>query len=188
MGDQPLMSRVHGGEASGFYRKASMNLYEIDSKYQEVLAQIEQYAEEHDGEITNEQAALLEAVSGERSAKIENCLKYFKNETAKAEMIDNEIEALKKRQKAHISHAKWMKDNLSAVVGAGTKLEYACGKISWRSSSSVEIIDSKVIPEPYLRIIPEQREPDKNLIKQTLKSGAGIPGVKLVESQNIQIK
>jgi hypothetical protein len=165
-----------------------MNLYEIDSKYQEVLSQIEQYAEEHDGEITDEQANLLEAVSGERNSKIENCLKYFKNETAKAEMIDKEIEALKKRQKAHTNHASWMKGNLAAVVGQGTKLEYSCGKISWRASSSVEIIDSKVIPESYLRIIPEQREPDKNFIKQTLKSGKEIPGVKLVESQNIQIK
>lgn len=165
-----------------------MNLYEINSEYQVILSKAEEYAEQHEGEILPDMATALELVSGQRMEKIENCLKYYKNEQAKAEMVNSELVALKMRSEQHERNAERIKLLLASIIGSGNKFEFGCGKIGWRASSSVEILNSEIIPDSYVRIVPEKREPDKNLIKQTLKSGAEIPGVKLVESQNIQIK
>jgi len=165
-----------------------MNIYEIDAKYQEVLSNIEAYSEDHEGIITDEMAVLLEKVSEDRNSKIENCIKYFKNEKAKADILEIEIQALERRMKSHRSHSDWMKKTLAQIVGPGNKPEYGCGKISWRSSKSVDITDSNDVPIEFSRIIPESKEPDKIEIKKALESGKTFSWAKLIESQNIQIK
>lgn len=165
-----------------------MNLYEINSKYHEVLAIAEAYAEDHEGEITPEMSDMLEAVSGERLEKIEACLKYYKNENAQADMIEEEAAIMKGRIEVHRSRAKWMKQYLSQIIGEGNKLELGCGSVSWRKSQTVEIIDAAAIPSRLMRIIPETREPDKILIKDAIKSGAFINGARMINKQNIQIK
>jgi predicted deacetylase len=123
-----------------------------------------------------------------RDVKIENTLRYFKNENATAEMLSREIEALQKRAKTHANNADWCKNYLAAIVKPREKLEFGIGKISWRESTSANILDAGKLPAEYQRVIPERREPDKIAIKEALKNGVDVPGAELVISQNIQLK
>lgn len=53
---------------------------------------------------------------------------------------------------------------------------------------SVNIASDVMIPEKYLRIIPEKREPDKTLIKTALNNEEDVPGCSLVQQRRIAIK
>jgi hypothetical protein len=67
-------------------------------------------------------------------------------------------------------------------------MEFGCGKISWRESTSTEVQDFSKLPTEFIRIIPETREPDKAAIKDALKAGKEVAGAVLVVKQNIQLK
>ena len=164
------------------------SLYDINQAWLSLLDEVREYASEHDGEISNELSIRLDAMEMTRDVKIENCLRYYKNENATAEMLDKEIEALHKRAKTHTNNAAWCKQYLAAIVNPKEKLEYAIGKISWRESTSANILDATKLPTEYQRVIPERREPDKIAIKEALKKGVEVPGAELIVSQNIQLK
>jgi hypothetical protein len=63
------------------------NLYELNSAYLSLLQEVRDYAEEHNGEISNELSIRLDAVELARDVKIENTLGYWKNENAIADTI-----------------------------------------------------------------------------------------------------
>jgi hypothetical protein len=163
-------------------------LYEIDSIYGQLLADCRASAEENNGEIAPDLAMRLDAVEMQRDIKIENTLKYQKNESAIAVMLMHEIDALESRLKSHENSANWAKQYLAAIVKPGEKLEYGSGRISWRKSTSVNVLDAGKIPAEFQRIIPERKEPDKIAIGDALKSGKAVEGAELVEKQSIQIK
>jgi hypothetical protein len=163
-------------------------LYEIDGMYQSYLAQAKEEAEQNEGVIPDDLAAKLDAMEMTRDVKIENSVKYYKNENAIADMLDAEIKALQARARSHRGHAEWLKTYLSAIIKPGEKPEYSCGKISWRKSERTIINDGAKIPVEYTRVIPEHREPELDKIKKALKDGEKIEGAAIEERQNLQIK
>jgi hypothetical protein len=137
-----------------------MNLYNIDDDYKNLLEHICNYAEENGGEVEPHLVEELAKVKLERDVKIENTIKYYKNELSAAEAIECEIEALTKRAKSHHSHAEWVKKYLKEIVGEGNKIEYPSGKISWRKSTAVEVLNADLLPEEFRRFIPAEEKPD----------------------------
>jgi hypothetical protein len=90
------------------------------------------------------------------------------------------------RRKRCEKTAEWCKETLAREL-AGEKFEDEKKrfKISWRKSERVEITDPDAVPRVYVQFEPTY---DKSLLKNLLKDGHKVDGVKLVESQNIQIK
>jgi hypothetical protein len=166
----------------------SIKLWEIDSVYQQLLDECREYAADHEGEISADLSMRLDAVEMTRDLKIENTLRYFKNENAVALMLENEIDALNKRYKTHENNAYFAKQYLAAIVKPGEKSEFGCGRISWRKSVSVNITDPAKLPQEYQRVIPARTEPDKIAIGEALKVGQKVEGAELVEKQSIQLK
>ena len=161
-----------------------MNLYEIDSAYQAAQDRAEAYAAEHNGEILPEFDVELTALEMERDKKIENTIKYYKNQLALADMIDAELDALKARAKAHRNNADRNKQYLGGIIEPGQKQEYGCGKISWRKSERVEVTDINALPESFIKV---EKSAMLTEIKAALKQGVILPA-RIVENQNIQIK
>lgn len=166
----------------------NVKLYELDQAYQHLLDECREYASEHDGEIEAGLSMRLEAVEMAREVKIENTLKYYKNENAVAVMLMHEIDALSKRLKTHENNADWTKGYLAAIVKPGEKIELGAGRISWRESVSTNILDFSKIPAKYKRIIPAREEPDKLMIKDDLKQGIPVDGAELLKEHHLQIK
>jgi hypothetical protein len=165
-----------------------MNLYFINSVYEQIIQQCREYAEEHEGEISSELSEQLDMVVLDKETKIENTIMYYKNESAIAAMIQAEIDSLSERMKRHKNNAEWTKKYLQSFVPEKQKLEYPTGKISWKESTSVDVVDISLIPDKYLRIIPEQKEADKNAIKAAIKTGEEVSGIQIITKQNMSIK
>ena len=162
-----------------------MNLYTINANLQRLLSDAQTYAEEHEGELPNDLAAQIESVELSKEEKLENCLRYAKNERALSEMVSAEIDALKKRTARHERNYEWMKSLIAANTTPGQKIEYASGVISWRKSTATEITDAQLIPTEFTFT---ETHIKKREIGDALKGGVEVPGAKLVQNINLQLK
>ena len=152
-------------------------LYEID---QSILA----LADPETGEITDFEK--LEKLQFERDAKIEGVALWHKNLIAEAEMIKKEKQALADRQQACERKAESLKRYLESAL-AGQKFTTPKVQCTFRSSTSVHIIDQKLLASEYLRIKTET-EPDKKAIAQAIKWGKEVEGAELVTGLSFSIK
>jgi hypothetical protein len=54
--------------------------------------------------------------------------------------------------------------------------------------ASVQIEAGAVIPDEYMRIVPQKKEPDKNLLKEAITNKKEIKGVSLIQNTKLVIK
>lgn len=127
----------------------------------------------------------LEALQLAFDEKVEGIACWIKNLLADAKAIKEEKDNLAARQRACENKAASLKEYLSSALG-GQKFKTPKVSISYRKSEAVEIENLQDVPEQYLKYA----EPtvDKTLAKQEMKAGSKIPGIKLVEKQNLQIR
>ena len=159
-------------------------LYDIDCAYQSAQDRADEYAAEHNGEMLPEHDMALTALEMTRDAKIEATIKYYKNQIALAEMVESELDALKNRAKTHRNAAERVKSFLAQILRAGEKPEFGAGKVSWRRSEAVEVLDANALPEKYIKIVSS---PMLTEIKAALKAGEELPA-RIIERNNLQIK
>jgi hypothetical protein len=159
-------------------------LYEIDQAYQAAQDRADEYAAEHGGEMLPEHDMALTALEMTRDMKIETTIKFYKNQIALADMVESELEALKNRAKAHRNAAERVKSFLAQILRAGEKPEFGAGKVSWRRSEAVEVLDANALPEKYIKIVSSPMLPE---IKAALKAGEELPA-RIIERNNIQIR
>jgi GTP:adenosylcobinamide-phosphate guanylyltransferase len=164
--------------------KMSESLYELSSKF---AYHFELYQDDEDNE------ALLEALGTcgeEYSEKLENCVKYFKNLTSKADMFLEESKRLKAIADKYDRKAESLKNYINDCVNDSdgtSKWNRGIHSINYRKSQTVEIDNLLDIPDVYLRT-KTIVEPDKIAIKEVLKQGGDITGARLETNFNIQIK
>jgi len=153
-----------------------VNLYEIDSAILDCV-------DAETGEIFDMDK--FEELSLTRDAKVENICLWIKNLKAEAEALKAEKDAFAARQKAAENKMESLKRYISLYL-EGTPFESAKVKVSFRKSESLEILEGAVIPDEYLRF--KEPEVNKADLKVAIKDGLQLPGVSIVENQNIQIK
>lgn len=148
-----------------------MNLYQIDIKIAEALARFE--SEE------------VEALKLLKDAKLSACWYALRNLDAETSAYDAEIERLRATRDSLKRRHEWLKGYVATSLGEGNTFADGVAKFGWRKSEAVEVSELEKTPEAYRRI---KWEPAKDVIKVDLKSGATVPGWKLVERQHLQIK
>lgn len=153
-----------------------MNLYEIDSAILDCM-------DLETGEIFD--VDRFEELNLERTVKIENICLWIKNLKAEIEALNAEKDAFAKRQKSAENKMESLKQYISGYL-EGTAYESAKVKVSFRKSEALDIMEGAIIPDEYLKF--KEPDVDKVELKKALKSGVKIPGVYIVENQNIQIK
>ena len=152
------------------------NLYEINQAIMDCV-------DEETGEIVDIEK--LNDLHMQFDDKVENIACFIKNLLSDAKAIKEEENNLASRRKSYENKAKSLKKYLSDTLN-GQKFKTAKVSISYRKSESVDIENMKDVPEEYIKIA----EPtvDKASAKQAIKSGIKIPGLRLAESKNIQIR
>ena len=153
-----------------------MNLYEINERILDCV-------DPETGEVVDIQ--MLEGLQMERDSKIENIALWIKNLLSDAEELDREKKKLAERQRTSENKAKSLKEYLSRFVN-GEKFKTPRVSISWRKSESVSVDDISSVPDRFLKY--SDPAPDKTAIKKAIKSGEDVPGARLIEGKNIQIK
>ena len=153
-----------------------MNLYEIDQAIMSLI-------DEETGEVKDYEA--FASLQMDKETKIENTALFLKNLLSDAEQLKAEKMRFAERQKQAETKAESLKTYLDMFL-AGEKFSSTKVTISYRKSSSVDVIDISKIPEKYLKFADPTA--DKTALNAALKNGEVIEGAKIVEKNNIQIK
>lgn len=117
----------------------------------------------------------------ERDAKIENVACWIKELKAEAEAIKAEKLALAERQKVAENKAESLKKWLTYAL-QGEKFKTAKCSVSFRKTESVEVTDeglSNLMKEHDELLTYKAPEPNKKAIKDALKNGLSVEGVRL---------
>lgn len=172
-GAQPIRQLDYSREER---RRQVANLYEINE-------QILGCVDGETGEIVD--IDRLQELQLTFDEKVEGIACWIKNLLSDAAAIKAEKDALEKRERAYKNKAESLKQYLYNALG-GAKFKSPKAAISYRRSESVDVIDPMALPEEFLKYA----EPtvDKTKVKAAIKEGLQLPGVCLVEKQNIQIR
>ena len=155
-----------------------MTIYEIEQEIMDCI-------DEETGEIID--IDRLNELEMARDTKISNVACWIKDLKAEAEAIKAEKQALEKRQKAAENKAESLKQWLQTVL-EGEKFKDARCSISYRKSERVDFADSfnfDTLPDSMKKVTVEPR---KTEIKEFLKAGGEIEGVRIEENTSMTIK
>lgn len=160
-----------------------MNLYEINEQIESILSRVDE-----NGELPESALDELEILAVDEQTKIENTALYIKHLVADAKAISEEELALAERRRTKEKKAEQLKVYLSGYLTAKDYKKYETPRtvLSFRKSTACEV-DEKALPDSEKYWV-WTKKPDTAGIKTLLKDGHEVPGAKLVEHQNIQIK
>lgn len=153
------------------------SLYEIDKSILECIDQ-------ETGELIDFER--FESLQMERNQKIENVALWVKNLQSDALAYKAEKEAFAEREKAATKKAEQLKEWLAKVL-EGQKFSTGKCAVSFRKSTKLEVLDELSIPDD-LMVKTVTVKPDAYAIKTLMKDGMVVPGCRLVENLNTQIK
>lgn len=162
-----------------------MKLYDIDAEIEALSEKINQYAEEHEGEIPENLDAELEAMKISREEKIGNIARLVKNCDSYAESITDEIVKLKVKLQSAEKKAESARNFLAFAVGEGNKFKDAVTSIYWSKHESIVCKRPESLPEQYREI---KYIADKKALKEAIKSGIVIDGVSIVTNNSLVVR
>lgn len=157
-----------------------MKLYEIDERIYNIL----ENATDEDGVISDEAMEELEALQMARDEKLEACGIAYKNLKAEEEALKQEKMALQARQSQKAKQAEKLSEYITFHL-KGAKFETPKVKFSWRKSDRTIIDNLEDVPAEFIKI---KREAMSAEIKKAIKAGTDVPGARVEEFQNLQIK
>lgn len=166
-------------------KNMNANLYELTTQFQNAMDALT--VDEETGEVIGFEA--VDALDAAFEDKAEAYAVAIKTLLAQAQAIHAERENLKEREDAAKRKAESMKNHLAlsmAAVGKD-KIETAKAALSFRKSTSVNILSDVEIPDDLCKVTID-RKPDKTAIKKALQAGEVVPGAELVENRNLQVK
>ena len=126
----------------------------------------------------------------ERDAKIENVACWIKELKAEAEAIKTEKQTLAERQRVAENKAESLKKWLAYAL-QGEKFKTAKCSVSFRKSEVVEITDeglNNLMKEHDELLTYKAPEPNKKAIKDALKDGLSVQGVRLECNTSVIIR
>ena len=156
-----------------------MRLIDLSKQYESLLYKLEQ---EEEFNLESELDASAEALE----EKLESCGWLFRNLEAESEAYAKEAKRLADKAKSRAGASERLKKYIGYCLH-GQACKTKNFNYSFRASEQVEVINLEILPEQFLRE-KITIEPNKELIKQTLKNGGDVPGAGLLKNFNLQIK
>ena len=164
-----------------------MNLYELNNNFNNLIEVLENTEDENIKELIKKS---MDQITLETNEKIENIIKYIKNLEAEAEALEKESKRLNDRKVRTLKKVENLKNYLKDFTNTLDSKKYHTGifNISIRKNAASLIIDNEfLVPEEYCKT-EVIRKVDKVAIKEKLKAGEVIEGVKLQQSESKIIK
>ena len=142
-------------------------LYELTEQYRVIENMLE------DEYITKDEIKTsLQAIEDEFGDKVSTLGKFVLELKSTTEAIKTEEDRLLKRRQAISSNIEWLKNYILVEMLSINILKVKRDVVTvsvQNSLPSVELLDFEQVPEDYVRIIPEVREPDKKVITEHFK-------------------
>ena len=127
----------------------------------------------------------LHGLQMERRQKIRNIACWIKNLLADARAYEEEEKSFAARKTAAKNKADSLKQYLSDCLH-GEKMQDKEFSIGWPKSQKIRIDEGAAVPPEYLISVPDKV--DKQGLKDALRQGVLLPGIALMEYNNIQIQ
>jgi len=159
------------------------SLYEIAGMYRQVL-EMEPESEDEFGAMMT----ALDEIQAELSEKADNIVRYMRNLNAEAEALKAEETALYKKRKAVENKAERLKAYLAAQMTLCGLKELKAGLFKLRfqpTTPAISIIDESAVPEKFHRV---KIEIDRLAIRDALKAGEEVPGIKIERGETLVIR
>ena len=155
-------------------------LYELTQEIEELM----------DAEVCDE--AALERVFGNIQLKAQNICQFVRVLESEAAMYQAEVDRLAAHAKARENRVKQIKEYLKMnMERLGTdKIPAGTFKIALQNNSqpALEADNENEAPNEYIDIIPEQRIPAKDRIKEALQAGKEVKGWWLKRGKHVRIR
>jgi hypothetical protein len=176
------------GEWDVSTKEKNLSLYELS---EEALA-LDDLAAMDDGEWLPELEELATGLIEKLVEKADAFGGYVRDLEAREEILDAEIKRLSDRKKRVATRITWMKSYGCTVLQRMGRPRIEGTRFTLALQNNPPRVDVTVLPDAlppeYVRVIPEQREPDKKALLQALKGGADIPGVSMTQTQSLRIR
>ena len=158
-------------------------LYEIEQTYINLVEQL------INDEVTPELEEALQIAEKDLQTKGIAYANVIKQIDAECDIIDLEIERLTRLKKARENASNRLKERIKQAMILFDKSEIKTPliKLSFRKSEAVIVHDVNQLPQMF-KTIKVTEQPDKNKIKEAIKSGVDVIGCEIIENLNIQIK
>lgn len=159
-------------------------IFEIKNDYLRLIDEIE----ENGGEITPEIETGLAITKNELQVKTTAYVSVIKSIEASVKTIDDELKRLSDLKRSRVNMVDSLKERLKNAMQAFEidEIKTDLFKVNFRKSESVNIYDVDSLPVDCKIVKVEPIS--KTELKKRIKSGEIIPGVNIVENQNLQIK
>jgi hypothetical protein len=155
-----------------------MNLYQINNEINELILNCDE-----SGEID---ATKFDQLTIEKEKKQENIIFVLLNQDAELDAYDAEIKRLKTQKERLEKKNEWLKKYLqNSMDSEEIKFGIHGAKIGL-NPESVEIENQDILPANFI-VIKTTSQPDKNAIKEALKSGQDVAGAKLIRTIKLKI-
>lgn len=160
-------------------------LREIASDLNFLFARYNQDAELTDDE-RMEIEQKLDALSTDRSVKLDSIWGFVEHDEAESERLKKEIERLTKWKKQHDDRAAWMEHYVSVMLN-GERVETDWHKFFFKASEAVIVTDETAVPDEYRGEV-KRPSPSLTKIKEALRAGQSLPWAYLEQRKNLQVK
>lgn len=166
----------------------NLKLYELANDYQRALAELPD-----SGFDQQTIADTMEGLQGALVVKAQNCAAYCLNLEAEAEAVKAVAKRVSERAQVLENRAQSLRGYLYANMKRSGISEIKANDGSFTAKirnnpPAVEIAPDVILPTEFTRLIPAKIEPDKTKLKDALKEGREIDGVKLVQGDRLEIK
>ena len=164
-----------------------MNLYELNQNFNNLIEVLENTEDENLKELIKNS---MDQLALETNEKIENIIKYIKNLEATATALETEVKRLNDRKVKTLKKVDHLKNYLKDFTNTLDNKKYNTGifNISIRKNAASVVIDNEfLVPDEFCKT-EVIRKVDKAALKEKLKAGEVIEGVKLQQTESIIIK
>ena len=160
-----------------------MQLYKLTDNYAKAIRAIESMVEA--GELSAETAAdTLEGLQGELKDKAINVALHIKNLRSDLAQLEDAKNSFDARIKAAEASLAFYEQYLDANMQKSGLVELKTPEVLVKYKKLPAIVDiTGEVPEPFQRVIPEKREPDKRAIGEALKAGQVLDFAALIEGR-----
>lgn len=157
-------------------------LYELTGIYQDI------YQMDMDDET---KADTLEAIDWQEQfdQKAEGYAHVIKNLEADVAMYKNEEANFKAKKQAAQKKLDYIKDNIIAAMSVTGQTEVRGGSLTLKLQKNSEsvLVNEDLLPKKYF-VKKVESKPDKNALKELLRSGRAIKGAELIRTEKLVIK
>lgn len=160
-----------------------MKIYDIQTELRELLDTVSET-----GELTEAQADLMDKLHGELEEKQKGIIYYIKEAKAFEAVIAEEEKKLKAKKEVLKNKQGRLLDLLEMTMHMENKKELQFGDVSAKfalTPPALEVDDESQVPEEYFKVV---KTLDKATLKDAVKEGLEIDGVRLTQKETLRIK